>query len=111
MQKNKSQADPEYFFPLTVMALKAVRYTKILPKIVPFLLSHGLFIAGRPGVGKTQVAKILAMAFGRWRAQTTPGDAGWRRGSQIDVFTQSIGWAPGDPYLDPAGRPEQFTCY
>ena len=95
LQKFKAMADAEVFFPLNIMDLKPTWCNQILPLIVPLLASFGLFILGAAGVGKTQLAKILAMAFGRWRS-TKVEDAsmmvlGWRRGSSIDVFRETPG--------------------
>lgn len=92
--KNKSQADPETFFPMCIFDLQDVFVAKILPLIVPKLLSCGLFVLGHAGVGKTQLAKILAMAMGRyWKNKKNLEAAmpGWRRGTMMDVFRETPG--------------------
>ena len=95
LARGKSQADYETFYPLCIMDLKRVWYTKILPLVVPYLASFGLLVAGAAGKGKTQVAKMLAKALGTWRIESNSElmdfVSGWRRGSQIDVFRDTPG--------------------
>jgi hypothetical protein len=92
--KSKHQADHEFWFALTLMDYKRLIVYGILPLIFKLLLTHGLLICGKAGVGKTQFAKSLAMAIGRyWIA--VKGLVGqrpsWRRGSMMDVFRDSPG--------------------
>jgi hypothetical protein len=113
--KCKSQADGEHWFPLCVLDLHDVWIEHILPLIVPKFDTFGVLIVGRPGVGKTQIAKILAMAYGRWTIRQADGEdlgvpAGWRRGGRMDVFRETPGVAqeafmlddprPGLPEID-----------
>ena len=92
--KGHHQADPETFFPLTVYDLKFVFVDRILPLILPPLTTSGCMAVGKPGAGKTQFAKIVAMMMGRWRSMADGGDgttAGWRRGTLMDVFRDTPG--------------------
>jgi MoxR-like ATPase len=50
---------------------KDVFRTDILPLILKSLREHGLFVAGWPGVGKTQLVKMLAMLLGRYWIDVT----------------------------------------
>ena len=86
LARAKSQTDYDTFYPLCLMDLKRVFFTKILPLVVPYLGSFGLLIVGAAGKGKTQLAKMLAKALGTWRLSAKPDlgnfTSGWRRGSQ-----------------------------
>ena len=61
----------------------------VLPKILKYLKTHGIIIAGWPGVGKTPWAKQLAMLLGRYWTQTknlNRKKACFRRGKKIERF-------------------------
>ena len=55
--------------------------------------TSGLLILGKPGVGKTPFAIIMAMAFGRMHVRTRNliRRPGWRLGKQFDVFRHKAG--------------------
>lgn len=90
--RGKNQADSEHFFPLTIMDLQPV-FREVLPLIGDKLLKHRVIVAGRAGVGKTQFAKTMALALGRfWAASRgTSSPPGWRRGTLMDVFRETPG--------------------
>jgi hypothetical protein len=94
--KNTSQSDGETFLPLCTLDLQPVFTEHILPLIARQLQTHGLIMVGAPGVGKTQLAKIMSMGYGRWLVSRDHegGVPGWRRGGRMDVFRE----APGVPY-------------
>ena len=102
-------AEFEGRFPLvTTASFKPVFKEKILPKMLPYLLEHGLLIIGWPGVGKTQLAKAVAMLVGRYWVEVRElagGRAGWRRGKKLERFKnlkQKIEetWMLDDPEKD-----------
>ena len=111
--KGNNQADTENFFPLLVLFdFKEPLSKGVTPLIAQSLLTHGLIICGRAGVGKTQYAKALAMVLGRrWvKVWGLRREAGWRRGVVFDVFRETPGEihigillddpSPGMGYID-----------
>ena len=79
----------------------------MVPLILPTLLSFGLIILGKPGIGKTPAAIIMVMAVARYLIQARNMDGyfpGWRRSKQIDGFRERPGEIHipvilGDPLL------------
>ena len=103
-----SQSEPEYFFPLLLRDLNSEFQRTVVPMILPTLLSFGLIILGKPGIGKTPAAIIImVMAVARYLIQTRNMDGyfpGWRRSKQIDGFRERPGEIHipvilGDPLL------------
>ena len=86
-------ADVNRFYPLTIFDLKPVFVNFIIPLIFALGLEKGLMLLGMPGVGKTPLAIILSMAFGRYHVHRLGLNRlpGWRRGKQFDVFRQKPG--------------------
>ena len=64
-----SQSEPEYFFPLLLRDLNSEFQRTVVPMILPTLLSFGLIILGKPGIGKTPAAIIMVMAVARYLIQ------------------------------------------
>lgn len=88
-----SDADSESFYPLLTFDLQDVFRDNILPLILPFAKEHGLLVAGWPGIGKTQFAKIWAMLLGRfWLSERDIDNrkASWRRGTKIERFRSKV---------------------
>ncbi|OLP83988.1 hypothetical protein AK812_SmicGene35184 [Symbiodinium microadriaticum] len=62
--------------------------------ILPTMLSFGLIILGKPGIGKTPAAIVMVMAVARFLIQSRNMDGlfpGWRRSKQIDGFRERPG--------------------
>ena len=53
-----------------------------LELIVPYLLDHSIWLLGEPGVGKTPLARSLAMMLSRYHG----GDGSFRSASDFDFF-------------------------
>jgi len=86
-------ADRESFFPLLSQDFNPVLHEIVLPKIIRFLRTHGLFVGGVPGVGKTQWVKMVALLLGRyWIDERGLGmkRACWRRGKKIERFKELV---------------------
>ena len=76
-----NQSEPEYFFPLLLRDLNSEFQRTVVPMILPTMLSLGLIILGKPGVGKTPAAIIMVMAVARFLIQSSNMDGflpGWR---------------------------------
>jgi hypothetical protein len=89
--EKKSGAEREYFFPLLHKEFKGVFETEITPKILPWAKEVGVMIAGMPGVGKTQYAKMMAMLLGRYWIDELKMQARrpcWRRGKKLERFRE-----------------------
>ena len=89
-----SQSEPEYFFPLVLHDLNQDFLEKVVPLVLPTMTSYGLILIGRPGVGKTPTAIILALAVARHLVATRGLEGhipGWRRSKQIDGFRERPG--------------------
>lgn len=55
---------------------------EIMEQIVPYLRGHALWLLGEPGVGKTPLGRMLAMAFSRYHG----GTGTFRSASDFDFF-------------------------
>jgi hypothetical protein len=87
--KPATGADFETFYPLVFKDFKDVFKHQILPKLLPYVIENGLFIAGWPGIGKTQFAKALARLVGEyWIAERELEGCvgGWRRSKKLEHF-------------------------
>ncbi|CAE7676659.1 unnamed protein product, partial [Symbiodinium pilosum] len=85
------QAEPEFFFPLLFGDLRKAFVDKIVPLVVPRMTSHGLILLGKPGIGETPLAIVLALAVSRHLvvARGLQGVMiGRRRPKQIDGFRE-----------------------
>jgi hypothetical protein len=87
--KPTSGADFESFYPLVFKDFKDVFKNMILPKLLPYVIENGLFIAGWPGIGKTQLAKCLAKLVGEYWIEERGLEGcvgGWRRSKKLEHF-------------------------
>ena len=75
---------------------------KIVPMVVPRMISFGLMILGKAGIGKTPVAQILCMAIARHIIDNRSLEAlpGIRKAKQIDGFRERPGEAHVPVILD-----------
>ena len=91
--KAKSGAEVEHDFPLTVFDLHPVFLNEVLPIAGPYISDHGVFVVGRPGVGKTPFVIVLAGGMGQYWIDTRNLEGvkpGWQRGKQFDDFKSSM---------------------
>ena len=97
-----SQAEPDWFFPLLMDDLNKEFLAKIVPMVVPRMISFGLMILGKAGIGKTPVAQILCMAIARHIIDNRSLEAlpGIRKAKQIDGFRERPGEAHVPVILD-----------
>ncbi|CAE7431303.1 ANKRD17, partial [Symbiodinium microadriaticum] len=89
-----NQSEPEYFFPLLLRDLNSEFQRTVVPMILPTMLSLGLIVLGKPGIGKTPAAIIMVMAVTRFLIQSRNMDGflpGWRRSKQIVGFRERPG--------------------
>eukprot|EP00959_Pyramimonas_sp_CCMP1952_P030050 630298-Pyramimonas_sp.AAC.1 len=107
MDKASASADVDIFFPLTSYDLHPVIQELLLPLIYAFAPLSGTMVLGAPGVGKTPLCQIAAMAWGRYvtRSKGIDKKPGFRRGKQMDVFRDKAtpvyeGILLDDPSLD-----------
>ena len=102
--KANSTMHPESFFPLCIPDVHPVFVDHILPLIVPLSTTFGVLLLGNPGVGKTPLAMILAMAIGRaqCRRRGIHKQPGWRRCKQFDGFRNKPGEVQEAIILDDA---------
>ncbi|CAK0814663.1 unnamed protein product [Prorocentrum cordatum] len=107
MDKAFASADVDTFFPLTSHDLHPVIQDMLLPLIYAFAPLSGAMVLGAPGVGKTPLCQIAAMAWGRYvtRSKGIDRKPGYRRGKQMDVFRDKAtpvyeGILLDDPSLD-----------
>ena len=92
LAKAKSGAEVEQDFPFTVFDLHQVFLNEVLPTAGPYLSDHGVFVVGRPGVGKTPFVILLAEAMGQYWIDLRNLEGvkpGWQRGKQFDDFRSS----------------------
>ncbi|CAJ1344908.1 unnamed protein product [Effrenium voratum] len=110
MAQNKSRgvsgAQPQHEFPLTTWSLKPILSESILPLVYPLLTSFGVFMLGWPGVGKTPLMLVMAMAIGRHHAQKLglSAPAGWRRARSLDNFRHRFPQIQECLFLDDPSR-------
>jgi hypothetical protein len=85
-----------------VDALNKEFLAKIVPMVVPRMISFGLMILGKAGIGKTPVAQILCMAIARHIIDNRSLEAlpGIRKARQIDGFRERPGEAHVPVILD-----------
>ena len=57
-------------------------FMPVLESILPYLMWHALWLLGEPGVGKTPLARIIAMLFSRYHG----GPGCFRTASDFDSF-------------------------
>jgi len=92
MVENKSKglqgAEPQFFWPLSVMSFKAPLKDLLLPLLLPLMLNFGVLLLGWPGVGKTPLFISMLLALGRYHIDHLGLDvrASWRRGKTFDAF-------------------------
>ncbi|CAE7947788.1 unnamed protein product [Symbiodinium sp. KB8] len=75
-----SQSEPEYFFPLLLRDLNSEFQRTVVSMILPTMLSFGLIVLGKPGIGKTPAAIIMVMGVARFLIQSRNMDGffpGW----------------------------------
>ena len=110
MAQNKSRgvsgAQPQHEFPLTTWSLKPILSESILPLVYPLLTSFGVFMLGWPGVGKTPLMLVMAMAIGRHHTQKLglSAPAGWRRARSLDNFQHRFPQIQECLFLDDPSR-------
>ena len=68
-------------YDLTIQALEP-EIMELIENLVPFLRGHALWLLGEPGVGKTPLARIIAMMFSRHYG----GSGTFRTASDFDFF-------------------------
>ena len=102
--KANSTVESEFFFPLCIFDVHSTFVDKILPLVIPLCTSFGILLLGNPGVGKTPLAMILAMAVGRMhcRHRGISRPPGWRRCKQFDGFRNKPGQVQEAIILDDA---------
>ena len=102
--KANSAVETEFFFPLCIFDVHPTFVDKILPLVIPLCTSFGILLLGNPGVGKTPLAMILAMAVGRMhcRRRGISTQPGWRRCKQFDGFRNKPGQVQEAIILDDA---------
>ena len=84
-------ANREFFYPLLNKDFKGPLAQQVTPQILKFLKQHGVIIAGWPGRGKTQYAKMLAMLMGTYWVDSqglTGKRPCWRRGKKLERFNR-----------------------
>ncbi|CAE6936551.1 HMA5, partial [Symbiodinium sp. KB8] len=77
------------FFPMSTKSMKPFVGEFLFPLIAPLLTSFGIATIGWPGVGKTPLLIILALAIGRYhinRLELEGVSPGWRRAKAMDNF-------------------------
>jgi hypothetical protein len=100
--KANHSSDPQYFYPLLVHDLHPIWWDAILPVVMPLFLTHGILLLGHPGIGKTPVFVVLAMAMGRYhvRCRGVVGKPGWKEGKAFDCFHNAPGQVQIPALLD-----------
>ena len=58
INEKRSQADSQTFFPLLSCDLHPKFREEIFPKMLSVAACHGMLIIGKPGKGKTPIAKV-----------------------------------------------------
>ena len=84
----RNEADVEYFHPCLVCSLKPVLKDVVMPKMLRYARTHGLFVAGPAKVGKTPFVKIWGYLIDRYWQQERgiSRSARLRRGKKIERF-------------------------
>ena len=54
--------------------------------MLPYLLDHSIIFQGKPGIGKTQAAEIIALAVARFHARRCDSKASFRSTSSLDTL-------------------------
>ena len=91
--KNMHCADVEYWFPLLTSDFQDILQTPILRVVIPLLPTHGPFVLGFSGLGKTPFVTALAMGKSRYNVRKAglSKKPGWRTGKHLEVFRNKCG--------------------
>lgn len=92
MAENKSKAtqgaEPQFFWPLTVLSTKPPMRDFLLPLLIPLMMNFGVILLGWPGVGKTPLIITMLLALSRYHVDSNDltTKPSWRRGQTLEAF-------------------------